>query len=209
MKRLLLTVILAVICVLYMATPVASRGYPIVSFQPYHGSYDDLLNGYWFDDSLQWWWNDGLPSRHTYYMPAPIHFSTRALWQSPNMIQHTAAYNGVDLSDVIDGLSLMSPADVGKTVWVRVPGGVWIRSRNADAVWREHAIYHILYNDSGLEMGYILAEQTGVLTYRTPYGGIGMPGVEVCVTEGDPHAVCAGAPVDYSTWWESNLRFAE
>lgn len=190
----------ALLLALYMpSSPCA--GTPDVTFRHYTGDFADLREGYCMGDpSGGVWFVTGLIAWQTYQTPSPVHFTTRALWQSRGVIEMSSAYHGVDLSDVFDGVALMSPADVGRTAWVRVPGGPWYKVRSGDAAAREHLWYHVFIVHSGIELGYELALELGA-----PGGGLW--GLEVCVTEGNPDLVCAGVPVDYETWFRTVLRY--
>ena len=193
------------VLILCAATPTEARDVPIVTFRGYDGELTELRDGFYLDDSVNLWWIDGLVNHHTYYTPSPTYFHTRAIWMSPGVMTASAQYNGVDLSDVAGGVALMSPSDVGKTVFVRVPGGEWLTVRVGDTVQRIHMEFHIEIVDSGIELDYELAQRTGVLTHVNQYGGVGMYGFEVCTASSPAH--CTGQPVDYETWFTSMVRY--
>lgn len=187
--------------ILSFAPGTPCGGVADVTFSHYAGRWDDLRAGYCMEDpSGRQWHIPGLVSWDTWQTPSPTHFTTRALYQSPGVIERSAAYHNVSLSDVFDGVSLMSPADVGRTLWVRHAGGRWYKARSGDAVAREHMWYHAFVVNSGIEFGYELAVELGAI-------GGGAWDIEVCVTDARPEFVCAGDPVDYGDWLRSIMRF--
>jgi hypothetical protein len=193
-----------VLLFILFASPASARTLPIVTFRGYDGDIADLREGYLVDDTVDLWLTPGLPSRHTYYTPSPVHFSTRALWQNRGVMQASARYNGVDLSDVAGGIALMSPTDVGRFAFVRAHGGDWTATRVGDTVNRLHLYYHVATVRSAVELSYELAEQLGVLGYNA-HGGVGAWEFEVCVS--NDLSACAGAPIPYTDWFLSVLRF--
>lgn len=177
------------------------QGFPEVTFRHFKGNWADLQEGYCMEDpSGAQWFVPGLISWQTYQTPSPTHFTTRALYQNPGVIEISSAYHDVNLSDVFDGVALMSPADINRTVWVRLPGGPWYKARSGDAAAREHLWFHVFVVHSGIELGYELAVEL-----NAPGGGLW--DLEVCVTEMNPDSICTGIPVDYADWFASVLHF--
>jgi hypothetical protein len=82
---------------------------------------DNRYNGYWWDG----WWVPGYISIETWYARAPIYSYGGAVFYAPNVMEGTARYRGYDLEGYLDGVALMSPADIGRTVWLRRPGEAW------------------------------------------------------------------------------------
>lgn len=56
--------------------------------------------------------------------PAPAYSYGGAVWYAPGVMEATCAVRGISTTGFLDGVAMMSPADLGKTVWVR-HGGVW------------------------------------------------------------------------------------
>lgn len=58
--------------------------------------------------------------------PLPRHASGRLVWYGPqSLVELNATYRGYNLSLFRDrcGVAVMSPADLGKVIWLRLPGG--------------------------------------------------------------------------------------
>jgi len=64
-------------------------------------------------------------TRETWYTPAPFYSEGYSVWYDPWIIEATAHVRGMDLSGYLDGVALMSPADLGKEVWIRRDGHDW------------------------------------------------------------------------------------
>jgi len=64
----------------------------------------------------------------TWLSPLPQHAEGKLVRYGPDYLAHAnAEYRGYDLTDFGGcGVALMSPADLGKIVWLRIPGGEWI-----------------------------------------------------------------------------------
>lgn len=191
-----------IVAALFLMPSSPCQNTPDVTFLHYTGDWNELVDGYCMGDpSGGQWWVPGLIDWRMYSnTQSPQHFTTRALWQAQGVIEETAGIRGMKLDDVFDGVSLLLPSDVGRTGWVRVPGGQWYRVRSADAAAREHLWYHVFIVHSGIELGYELAQELGAM-------GGGLWNLEVCMTEGDPNASCTGQPADFEDWFRTVLRY--
>lgn len=208
MKRTLWALILALlfILLLYAATPSNAARLPIVTFRGYDGALEDLVEGYLVDDSADLWFTPGLLTWQAYRRSAPVSFTTRAIWQSAGVLEATAAYNNVNLSDVAGGIALIACTDVGRTAWIQPPGGHWLKTRVADCTQRWHSYYHVVYVQSAVELQYSLAEQLNATGYNAQ-GGVGIWGMRVCMVEAHPESACAGNAVDFTNWWLGVVDF--
>jgi hypothetical protein len=79
------------------------------------------INGFWSWGEV---WVPGYISVETWFTPAPDHFSGRVVFYSQGIMEATAAWRGLSLDGYIDGVSLMSPADIGHKVWIKFDG-IW------------------------------------------------------------------------------------
>ena len=62
----------------------------------------------------------------TWMSPMPTHASGwLVLYGNERLARANAEYRGYDLGGYACGLSVMSPADLGRVVWVRADGGTW------------------------------------------------------------------------------------
>jgi hypothetical protein len=80
---------------------------------PYDGYYDVM--GYCVP---------GYISIETWFTKQPTYTYGKAVYYAPGAMEATAQWRSLDLSDYVDGVSLMSPADIGETVWIR-RNGIW------------------------------------------------------------------------------------
>lgn len=69
----------------------------------------------------------GITTNDSWMSPMPMYVSGNAVFYAPYVMDATAEYRGIDYDEYgcIGGVSLMSPIDIGKKVWVKVNGD-WI-----------------------------------------------------------------------------------
>lgn len=161
-------------------------------------------SGFCFDG----FWTPGIVTDATYWLPPPIHFSGRALYQEPGVAEATAALMGYDTSDVQGLISLLSPVTAGWRVNVFFPTRPewgWLLVMDVDAVEQAYYYPHIIYNHSPIELSYALAQATGDIEWLDPVTGDRYFDVEVCISL-QPEVDCAGDPVSYERWFESIFR---
>jgi hypothetical protein len=75
---------------------------------PYNGYYD-----------IQGRCVPGYISIETWFQKQPRYTHGRALYYAPGAMEATAEWRGLSLDGYLDGVSLISPADIGETVWIR------------------------------------------------------------------------------------------
>jgi len=68
------------------------------------------------------------------------------LYGPPSLAQINAEFHGYDLKDYACGLSLMSPADLGKVVWVRKKDGKWFGPCLSIDTARRQDFWDYVYN---------------------------------------------------------------
>lgn len=177
------------------------NGLPIVTFDHWGGNLDSLRRGFCVDDTVNLWYQDGLPTWQS-HNAVPLYFSTRAIWQDYGAIEASAGYNGVSLEGFEGAVALNSCDFVGSTAWIRRNAAQrFLRVVAADCAAREHVYFHTVYVLSGIELSYQLAEYFG----EFEESGVGLYGFEVC-TATDVNQ-CVGVPVDYRQWFLDNLIF--
>jgi len=137
-------------------------------------------------------------SHRTWMMPFPQYVIGWASYYSPGLMQHQVTYRGVDLSTgpYLGGVSLMSPADLLKPVWIKLPGSdIWEGPYiSVDASGREHYCVNIYERNLVVEVSWETWQSWGRDDSMGP-----VPGVEVWVgslpPECEGHAL-AGCSVD-------------
>ena len=99
-------------------TPILEYVLPVQNW-----NYDnDPLNGYFQTDRG---WIPGMITEESWNIPHPVYSYGGAVWYAPGVMHATAFARGYSLDGYLDGVSLLSPADVGETVWMRQSGGGW------------------------------------------------------------------------------------
>jgi hypothetical protein len=109
----------------------------------------------------------------------------------------------------IDGVALMSPSDIGETVWLKRPGGVWEGPfLVVDCAMRGDMYNVVAYRGEVVEVGWKTASKWGLGPHD---GGWRLDGVEVYIAPHPPvHGsrdaidnMPLGDPVDYQKWFLS------
>lgn len=63
----------------------------------------------------------GYISSETWWQPAPEHIVGKAVWYAPYLMERTAEFREMSLDGFVGGVAMMSPADMGKVVWLLRP----------------------------------------------------------------------------------------
>jgi len=119
-------------------------------------------------------------------------------------MESTAAWKGIDLSDVSGAIAINSCSYDGSLAHIRPPNFDWIAVKVVDCVARVHAWYHSIPVDSALELNYALAESLGITDHTNENGGIGMYNVSVCLTD---LSLCQENAVQYKEWFLTHVQF--
>lgn len=161
---------------------------------------DNLENGYWWRD----YWIPGYPSIEAWYTSAPIWFYGKALRYDPGVMEATAEYRSMSLDGYLDGVALMSPADIGEEVWLKIPVGNWEGPYLVvDCAARGDIWATVLHFGNTIEVGYNTALRWGMIEE-----GIAMIR-DVQVIKGLPIEVfiktMAFKPIQYFPEWWVNM----
>ncbi len=164
--------------------------------------------------------NFGYCDKYGYFYPSliTVDAARRALpdyaegvvtWVNPNRMEDTALVNNINLSNYIDGIALMSCADIGQTVWIKRPEADWEGPYVvADCANPKHMFAAICYKEEITELGFKTAQAWGLATYDNEKVKVVkhvVAGVQIMKSTGFPEP--NGEPVDYRTWWLSKLTF--
>lgn len=177
---------------------------------------DNPYNGYTWDDGS---WVPGYISIETWYTRAPIYSFGGAVFYAPFVMEGTARYRGYSLDGYLDGVAMMSPADIGRTVWLKRPGGEWEGPFLVVDCARRGDMWPIaITRGEVVEVGFSTALRWGMVrggtwSWRTVTAKI--PDVEVYVGESLPRWLTDAAfdepsaiPVYYPGWLLDNAVFA-
>ena len=160
-------------------------------------------------DGGYWWgrfWVPGLVSEEKWSLGAPPYSVGRAVWYAEGVMEANMwlrwEWGQLDRypSDYVDGVALMSPANIGDTVWLRAPGRGWEGPFVvADCAQRDDIYAIVRYRREVVEVGWETKQRWGM---TTPLNG-----VEVVVAP-DAYGLWRVLethyePVDYREWWLS------
>ena len=162
-------------------------------------NYDsEPLNGYFQPDRG---WIPGMITDESWRIPVPTYSYGKAVWYSPGVMLATANARGLSLEGYLDGVSLLSPTDVGETVWLRQAGDdVWEGPYLVvDCAQINHHFAAAFYNHEIVEIGWKTAKRWGMVWPGVDKEWI-RSGIEVY--KGIEHPPSdLGEPIYYPDWW--------
>lgn len=184
------------------------------------GCYDpkphNNLNGYcnsWGD------WVPGYITNDTWMTPAPNYIEGKMVFYGPNVMRATAEYRDIDYEEMgcIDGVSLMSPIDIGKKVWIKVENKWHGPFCSVDCARKGDMYSIVVTRDEVIEVSFNFAESLGMVSL-VPKGDRIFTAHEWCrdveIYIASSHAETEipylgnKEPVNYSEWFLENLEFA-
>jgi hypothetical protein len=174
-------------------------------YDPDHPSCENVYLGYWWGN----FWVPGMIDNMTWYTPAPDHIVGKAVFYAPYMMRATAEYRGLDLDGYLDGVSLMSPADIGQTVWIKRPGEEWEGPfLVVDCARRSDMYGVIVHNEEVVEVGFRTAERWKMVR-RTQEGWVtllwNIEGVEIYKGPRAPQE--PSQAIVYTDWFLERVSF--
>jgi len=167
---------------------------PKCPYEAYSPACDD---GDIYDGEYWWgiWWVPSLIPESAWRTPIPRYTSGRAVWYAAGVMEATAEYRGIPLDGTLGGVALMSPSDIGKTVYINGPLGWEGPFVVVDCAQYEDAWPIIRYRKEVVEVSWGTKERWGMIS---PVD------VEVAVAD-SPYAlwrVLETSPVvDFPEWW--------
>lgn len=209
MKKILLLAVLALFTIAPSPSPAAD---------------DDPYNGYRWVDGTQ---VPGYISIEFWYTRAPLYTFGGAVFYAPRVMEATADYRGYSLEGYLDGVAMMSPADIGRTVWLKPPGEPWEGPYLVVDCARRADMWPIaIVRREVVEVGFTTALRWGMVrgsgySWHTNFARL--DGVEVYVGETLPDwltdpdfewafegngSVAGPIPVYYPVWVLDNAIFA-
>ncbi len=152
----------------------------------------------------------GLIDIKTWFTPQPTHTVGNAVWYGPFVMEGTARWRGLDLSKFVDGVSLLSPADIGETVWLRRPGYSWEGPfLDVDCAMRGDMWPIIAWRGEVVEVGFRTALRWGMVSGSTQSYKVNqwrLENVEVWIGSHPPFFPTL--PVNYHDWFLKRATFA-
>lgn len=152
------------------------------------------------------WWMTGTPQ----------YTSGRMVFYHPGVMQATAEYRGIDYDDCVGGVSLMSPIDIGRKVWIKVNDEWHGPFCVVDCAKKGDMYSVVVYRQEVIEVDFSFAEQMGMATLLDDITHdyevhewyldveVWLPPADYQTQEPNP----AGDPIHYPTWWFENAEYA-
>jgi hypothetical protein len=151
-------------------------------------------------------WVPFMISEETWRTPAPIYSSGRAVWYAEGIMEANEWLRWewgqipAPPSDYLDGVALMSPADIGKTAWLRGPLGWEGPFIVVDCAQWDDMYWIVKYRQEVVEVGWETRQRWGMLTP--------LDNVEVVVAPdafGMWRVLETHEAIDYPAWWLDRL----
>ena len=163
------------------------------------------FNGYFWKGKF---WVPGYISNSTWFTPAPIVSKGNATFYGPGVMEATAEYRGFVLEGYVDGITLMSPADIGAEVWLKAPDREWEGPFLVVDCARRGDIWPVINFYGGvIELGFKTAERWGMVEQHSRWTAIRWKERDVLVSKVPPSSVDRYEVIDYSQWWVSMAEF--
>lgn len=168
---------------------------------------NDDYNGYiWQLDGISW--VPGMVDNVTWFTPSPQHTIGAATYYANGVMEATARWRGLPLEGFVGGVSLLSPADIGQTVWLKRYGLEWEGpflvvdcARRAD-IWPV-----IYYRNEVVEVDFQTAIHWGLVTL-SDYKRVAYRLDDVQVYRGETPPERDAVPTDLRVWWVPRATFA-
>jgi hypothetical protein len=154
------------------------------------------FDGYWWLEKI---WVPGYLSVESWYTPAPDIFKGNAVFYADGVAKATARVRGLDLKGYVDGVSLMSPADIGLPVWLKRPGYQWEGPFLViDSATRGDIYPVTVYRQEAVEVGFTTALKWGMVNEQGDVIKWRIEDVEVSKL---PPGYINGISVYLDDWW--------
>lgn len=158
--------------------------------------------------SLSSYYEQELITVDTWFMPAPKYSYGKAVWYGRGVMEATAEWRRMSLNNYLDGVALMSPADLGKTVWMRRPGHDWEGPYLVvDCAARHDKPRAVIVMEEVVEVGFETAVRWGMVNsdQSEVYKWM-IQDVEVFIDDNKPNSSLHN-PVYYPSWWIENAEY--
>jgi len=128
----------------------------------------NLFNGYWWRDEG---FVPGMITRETHFISSPPLTAGYSTYYAEGLMEATAKYMGLDLTDYVDGVAMMSCADIGQTVWIKSYHDLFEGWEGPFLVvdcaeWDDHYAISIFRKEI-VEVGYKTAKRWGLIDQWT------------------------------------------
>ena len=161
----------------------------------------NLFNGYWWRSEG---FVPGMITRETHFLSAPPLTVGYATYYAKGLMEATAKYIGLDLSGYIDGVAMMSCADIGQTVWIKSYHDLFEGWEGPFLVvdcaeWDDHYAISV-FRKEVVEVGFETAQRWGLIDqWTTP--------VYVLKSRWKPPQDFISYSVVYHRWFKETARY--
>ena len=143
----------------------------------------------------------------TWFSPAPRYSYGNATWYDVEVMEATANWRRLSLDEYLDGVALMSPADIGKTVWLRKLHSRWEGPYlSVDASSRGDMWKNVMVGREVVEIGFRTAVRWNLVTSEGEILEWQIENVEVYIGDNKPSRV--RNPISYTWWWSGKYELA-
>jgi len=145
-----------------------------------------------------------LVSYNTWMTGHPIYSEGGAVFYAPGIMERTAEYRGMDLDRYVDGVSLMSPADIGREVWIKHEGNWEGPYLVVDTAQQNHMCQAVQTRGEVVEVGYQTAKRWDMVEWPKVHEWK----VDVEVSKVNPMTLeyFGWEPVYYPEWWSAQAE---
>ncbi len=106
----------------------------------------------------------GWISNDTWYRQTPQHTIGKAMWYAPGIMDTTARYRGMNTDGFKGGVSVISPGNIGRVVWLKRPDMSWEGPYIVvDSSQRNHAYSHTVSQGEHVEVSFDIAREWGLV----------------------------------------------
>jgi hypothetical protein len=170
----------------------------------------DLYNGYdWNGEG----WVPGLVTQETRFQPLPQIVKGAALFYGPGAMEATAEYRNLDWSsDIVDGVSLLTCAEIGHKVWLKRPGYDWEGPFLVSDCSRRNDLYaHIYFRGEVVEVGFKTAVKWGMAIPKSskPFYTAKKWRIDDVLVSRMPPGFITTKSVRMIDWFDTVVEFAE
>ena len=159
----------------------------------------NLFNGYWWREEG---FVPGMITRETHFLPAPPYTKGWAVYYAKGVMEATARVMNFSLDGYLDGVAMMSCADIGQTIWIhRIFADDWEGPFLVVdcAEWDDH--YPVtIFRGEVIEVGFQTAKRWGILDdWKTA--------VFVLKSRFRPPKEFRQLPITYSEWFAEIAKY--
>jgi len=134
----------------------------------------------------------------------PVLSTGAAVFYAPRVMDATARVRGMSLEGYVDGVSLMSPLDIGATVWIKYNGEWEGPFLSVDTAQQNHMCQAIQSRGEVVEVGYETAKRWGMTDWPKVHEW--KVDVEVSLIPPEYLDRCGEDSVYFPEWWSEQAE---